>query len=234
MVTVGTLTSGIAATAFGVSDLSEAGQDLYYGFQGSNEAAINLIRDTLFFGNENTYYDIEMLVTGGAAAGTCVFQSYDLGGQIKAAGSQNYGNANVGISAGSISGGNGKTIILYRGEKASATPDIVFENGLIPKGTHNDALLHTKSNATVGNFISTSSNQSIASDFAGKNGYVYVIETNKYVDINSTYGTDAYFPEQMEFSVPGGITPSEIVGAYKKQGGVIVGDLISNPNFGGQ
>lgn len=40
-----------------------------------------------------------------------------------------------------------------------------------------------------------------------------------FVDINSTYGAGAYFPEQMEFSIPGGIKPSEIVGAYKKQGG---------------
>ncbi len=37
----------------------------------------------------------------------------------------------------------------------------------------------------------------------------------------------------MEFSIPGGIKSSEIVGAYKKQGGEIVGDFIPNPNFGG-
>lgn len=43
----------------------------------------------------------------------------------------------------------------------------------------------------------------------------------------------AYFPEQMEFSIPGGIKSSEIVGAYKKQGGEIVGDFIPNLNFGG-
>lgn len=37
----------------------------------------------------------------------------------------------------------------------------------------------------------------------------------------------------MEFSIPGGIEPSEIVGTYKKKGGKIVGEFIPNPNFGG-
>ena len=131
----------------------------------------------------------------------------------------------------SNSGSNTRT--LFRGDRASAVPDDVFQNGFKPKGTHNDALLHTKSNTTAGNFVSTSGDKTIATEFAGKNGYVYVIQTDNYVDINSTYGAGAYFPEQMEFSIPGGIKPSEIVGAYKKQGGKIIGDFIPNSNFGG-
>ena len=132
---------------------------------------------------------------------------------------------------GAESGSNTKT--LFRGDRASVVPDDVFKNGFKPKGTHNDALLHTKSNTTAGNFVSTSGDIVIATEFAGKNGYVYVIRTNNYVDINSIYGAGAYFPEQMEFSIPGGIKPYEIVGAYKKQGGKIIGDFIPNPNFGG-
>ncbi len=124
--------------------------------------------------------------------------------------------------------------ILFRGEKASVVPDDVFQNGFIPKGTHNNALLHTKSNSTVGNFVSTSGDKSIATEFAGKNGYVYVIQTDNYVDINSTYGLGTYFPEQMEFSIPGGIRPTEIIGVYKKQSGKIMEDFIPNPNFGGK
>ncbi|MBP3351687.1 MAG: hypothetical protein J6L65_04700, partial [Lachnospiraceae bacterium] len=135
------------------------------------------------------------------------------------------------IGKGGKSGSPSKTV--YRGDRASVVPEDVFQNGFSPKGTHNDALLHTKSNATAGNFVSTSGDMSIATDFGGKNGYVYVIQTDNYVDINATYGAGAYFPEQIEFSIPGGIKPSEIVGAYKKQGGEIVGDFIPNPNFGG-
>ncbi len=110
---------------------------------------------------------------------------------------------------------------------------MVFEEGIKPKGTHDDALLHTKSNTTAGNFVSTTDQFDLARDgFAGKNGYVYVIETDNYVDINRTYGDKAYFPEQSEFSMPGGIKRSEIKGAYSKEKGVIVGDLIPNPNYG--
>ncbi|MEQ2390660.1 RHS repeat-associated core domain-containing protein, partial [Waltera intestinalis] len=133
----------------------------------------------------------------------------------------------------SVDESDSNTKTLFRGDRASVVPDDVFKNGFKPKGTHNDALLHTKSNTTAGNFVSTSGDIVIATEFAGKNGYVYVIRTNNYVDINSIYGAGAYFPEQMEFSIPGGIKPYEIVGAYKKQGGKIIGDFIPNPNFGG-
>ena len=73
--------------------------------------------------------------------------------------------------------------ILFRGDKASVVPDDVFRNGFKPKGMHNNALLHTKSNATAGNFVSTSADKDIATEFAGKNGYVYVIQTDNYIDI---------------------------------------------------
>ncbi len=59
--------------------------------------------------------------------------------------------------------------ILYRGERSTMSPDIVFENGFTPKGMHDDVLLHTNSNTTAGNFISTTDNFEIARDgFAGK------------------------------------------------------------------
>lgn len=94
---------------------------------------------------------------------------------------------------------------MYRGDRSSVKPDDVFENGFSPKGTHNDPLLHTSGNSNAGNFVSTSSDKNIANSFAGKNGYVYVIETDNYVDINTQYGSSAQFPEQHEFSIPGGI-----------------------------
>ena len=123
---------------------------------------------------------------------------------------------------------------VYRGDRSSVKPEDVFEKGFTPKGTHDDPLLHTKSNATAGNFVSTSSDLSVAQSFAGKHGYVYVIETNNYVDINSVYGDAAYYPEQFECSVYGGISPSEVVGAYPMDNGTISGPLIRNPNYGGK
>lgn len=53
---------------------------------------------------------------------------------------------------------------------------------------------YTRSNVTAGNFVSTTSDKSIATDFAGENGYEYVMATSNYTDINSTYGARAYFP----------------------------------------
>lgn len=125
------------------------------------------------------------------------------------------------------------TRTLFRGDKVSVKIDDVFENGFKPKGTHNDALLHTKSNTTAGNFASTSIDKTIATEFAGKNGYVYIVQTNNYIDTNTVYGVEAYYPEQMEFLIPDGIKASEIIGAYKKKDGKIIGDLIYNPNYGG-
>ena len=70
------------------------------------------------------------------------------------------------VSFGNESGSNIKT--LFRGDKASVVPNDVFQNGFKPKGTHNDALLHTKSNTTAGNFVSISSDKIIATEFAEK------------------------------------------------------------------
>ena len=46
--------------------------------------------------------------------------------------------------------------------------------------------------------------------------YTHVIKTDNYIDINATFGSKAYFPEQIEHSIPGEIKASEIVDAYKK------------------
>ena len=132
-----------------------------------------------------------------------------------------------------VEGRIGEKVTLYRGDRSSVTPDIVFNNGFTPKGTHDDPLLHTMSNTTAGNFVSTTASKDIAIDFAGKNGYVYVIETDNYININETYGNMARYPEQVEFTIPGGINASEVVGAYELKGGNIVGDFIPNPNYGG-
>ncbi|MDW8585906.1 hypothetical protein Q7V18_08645 [Streptococcus suis] len=51
---------------------------------------------------------------------------------------------------------------------------------------------------------------------------------------NATSSWSGYnHPEQMEFSIPNGIPSSEIKGAWSINKGV-VGDYLSNPNFGGE
>ena len=147
--------------------------------------------------------------------------------------STNTSTQNTNTAKNSSNSSSNETKTLYRGERSSVKPNDAFQNGFSPKGTHNDPLLHTKSNATAGNFISTSCRQSVAEAFTGKHGYVYVIETRNYIDINMKYGTSAYYPEQFEYSIPGGISPSEIVGAYPMNNGVIDGSFIPNSNYRG-
>ena len=122
-------------------------------------------------------------------------------------------------------------LILYRGERSSVRPDEVFSKGIKSKGTGNDIMAHTRSNTSPGDFVSTSSDINIAKDFAGKNGYVYEIKTKNYIDVNKQLGNNALYPEQKEFSVPGGIKAEEIKGVYIKKKGVFTGEYINNPNF---
>jgi len=124
-----------------------------------------------------------------------------------------------------------KTRTLFRGERSSVDPDVAFEQGFKPKGTHNNLEQHVTSNTTAGDFISTTSEKGIAEQFAGKNGYVYEIETSNYIDVNKTLGAKSPFPEQMEFSVPGGVSSSQIKGAWVIKGGKLTGEFIPNPGF---
>lgn len=125
------------------------------------------------------------------------------------------------------------TQTLFRGERSSVSPDVTFKQGFTPKGTHNNLEQHVTSNTTAGNFISTTSEKGIAQQFAGKNGYVYEIQTSNYVDVNKILGAKSPFPEQMEFSIPGGVSPSQIKGAWVMKGGKLTGEFIPNPGFMG-
>lgn len=62
---------------------------------------------------------------------------------------------------------------------------------------------------------------------------MYEIETSNYIDVNGTLGAKSPFPEQMEFSIPGGINPSQIKGAWVMKKGVPTGEFIPNPGFKG-
>ncbi len=138
------------------------------------------------------------------------------------------------LTAGRSSGkGTVNTQTLFRGERSSVSPDVAFKQGFTPKGTHNNLEQHVTSNTTAGNFISTTSEKGIAQQFAGKNGYVYEIQTSNYVDVNKSLGAKSPFPEQMEFSIPGGVSPSQIKGAWVMKGGKLTGEFIPNPGFTG-
>jgi RHS repeat-associated protein len=121
----------------------------------------------------------------------------------------------------------------FRGERSSKKPDDVFKEGLKSKGDNMDLLRHTKGNQSDSGYLATSKDREIAEGFAGKNGYVYVINSDRGIDANKTLGASSPFPEQKEVAFPREIKPTEIVGAYPMQGGKPTGEFIPNPNYGG-
>ncbi len=119
-------------------------------------------------------------------------------------------------------------IILYRGERSSVPPEKVFTEGFSPKGTNTSLLEHTRTNTAASIFVSTSESLDIATEFAGKNGYVYVIDTERGINVNEALGAESRFKEQLEHAVPNGIRPEEVVGAYPMKKGTRSDEMIKN------
>lgn len=125
--------------------------------------------------------------------------------------------------------------VVFRGDKASVTPTQAFNNGIPSQGSHDNLIKHLDGgNVNKGDFVSTSKDITIADGFAGNNGYVFKVRSRngKGVDVNETLGdeVDAWFREQLEVSMSGGIDKADIIGAYPK-GQYADSDFIPNPNY---
>ena len=119
-------------------------------------------------------------------------------------------------------------VLTFRGDRASLLPETVFETGFLSKGTHEDLFEHVS--GVPGDFVSTSQSKDIALEFAGSNGYVYEIRSGRGLDSRRLLQDGHPFPEQLEITIPGGIDPSEVVGAHVVRGGKLTGEFIPNPN----
>ena len=84
------------------------------------------------------------------------------------------------------------------------------------------------------NFASTSSDFDISDSFAGKNGYNYIIDTDRGINTVKFFGERHPFPEQKEFSIPNGIKirnkNTEIKDAYQYKDNQTI-KYIENPNY---
>jgi RHS repeat-associated protein len=120
---------------------------------------------------------------------------------------------------------------LFRGDRASRTPDIVFTQGIAPKGSGTELLQHASTSSYRSHWVPTSRSIEVAKGFAHRRGYVYVVRSGRGVDVNDMLRAKSPFPEQLEIAIPDGIKPGEIVGAYRVEGQKIVGEFIPNPNF---
>ena len=168
---------------------------------------------TLGRGNEwnfNTKYNIPYTETGNKGQGLVSVPKYNA------------------VNSGYISTADKGSIFYYRGDSASMKPEIVFEKGILPKGKHNDLFKHIS--GEKGNFVSTSSDFNIGDGFAGKNGYNYIIDTDRGIDTVKIFGEEHPYPEQKEFSIPNGIKNTEIKGVYQYKNNKII-KYIENPNY---
>ena len=168
---------------------------------------------TLGRGNEwnfDTKYNIPYTETGNKGQGLVSVPKYNA------------------VNSGYISTADKGSIFYYRGDSASMKPEIVFEKGILPKGKHNDLFKHIS--GEKGNFVSTSSDFNIGDGFAGKNGYNYIIDTDRGIDTVKIFGEEHPYPEQKEFSIPNGIKNTEIKGVYQYKNNKII-KYIENPNY---
>ena len=120
---------------------------------------------------------------------------------------------------------------MFRGDRSSLNLANIFENGIVPKGANTNLLDHVYSNSAESIFVSTSKDMNIARAFAGKNGYVVVIDNMGSGSVNTVraLGSSHPFPEQLEFAFPHGVPGERIIGVFKLEKGNIVGPMIPNP-----
>lgn len=122
-------------------------------------------------------------------------------------------------------------LLVFRGERASKSPEVVFTEGLKPRGNELDLLTHVTLNKAETIYVSATISIDIAEAFAGRNGFIYEIETDRGIDVNLVLGVASPFPEQQEIAIPNGIFSEEIVEAYPKKAGALTGEFIANPVF---
>ena len=126
-------------------------------------------------------------------------------------------------------------IITYRGDNRRS-PDEIFRDGFKPKGDSDDLFLHVlDSDNPPSNFISTTPDRNIATEFAtsygSKDGYVYYTRASNGIDINKALGADSPFTREAEIAVPGGIKPEDVLGATPVNADGSWGNFtILNPN----
>ena len=132
-------------------------------------------------------------------------------------------------------------------------PEVAFERGFLPTGTHNDLKKHTQGEYdpyfqtrkdAPGNFVSTSARKQVAEEMARSkevynsvvlgeyvDGWLYYIYPDSVddIDVNRMIPEHRH-PEEYEFAVPGAISRERIMGAQPVYADGSVGEFVWNPN----
>lgn len=132
----------------------------------------------------------------------------------------------------SAASGGRQSGFIFRGD--ARTPDVIFNEGLQPRGTNTDLYDYALNNKPSV-YVPTTTSPTIARDFAEMQGggYVYTIRGQAQgVDVNAVLGDLSPFPHELEIAVPGGINPLDIMGGRAMApNGNFTGPFIKNPLF---
>jgi len=144
-----------------------------------------------------------------------------------------FGNtALTGTDAVATGAGSPRLPFIFRGD--ARDPSAIFAEGLQPRGTNTDLFKYVSENEPSV-FVPTSTSPNIARDLAEQQGggFVYTIRGQANgIDVNAVLGTRSPFPDELEIAVPGGIQPSDILGAKPVgAGGRFSGPFIKNPAY---
>jgi len=106
--------------------------------------------------------------------------------------------------------------IVWRGDRSTRPPSMIFSTGFSPKGGNMDLTAHLRGSSDSG-YVATSKNYAIAHAFAGKNGYVYgICLRSGGIDVNAALGNKSPYPEQQEVAIPGRISGRQVIYAVSK------------------
>jgi hypothetical protein len=121
---------------------------------------------------------------------------------------------------------------VFRGD--SRAPDVIFNEGLQPRGTNVDLLEYAQYNEPS-IYIPTSTSPNVARGFAKQQGggYVYTVKTPEGgIDVNAALGWQSPFKHELEIAIPGGVSPAEILGARQVgPDGKFFGPFVKNPGY---
>lgn len=135
--------------------------------------------------------------------------------------------ANLAASADTVGGVTGESSAAYkftfRGDTRS--PDVIFNEGFVPRGDSTDLLAHALDNAHPPSaYVPTSKSLTVASDFADN---VYVVRPTNGIDVNEALGPLSPYPLEQEIAIFGKVAPSDVRAVtLPKQGASVL-----NPNY---
>ncbi len=148
----------------------------------------------------------------------------------------------LGAASGGVAAAAPRT--LWHGGKV--TPEVVFEQGIRPRGGSASLLEYVRTDGVRSNFASTSTSRSVAGFRSSKlekakprgqqaGGWVYEIaDPGGGIDVNATFKrSQAPWRFEREIAFEGGVPSQYIRGAYEYSGGTWTGGYMSNPGFGG-